>query len=793
MAEFVSRVDGRARVVRGRCLSYGEGITFWAIGEIVRDLAGIRDEDSVERARELIEAHVAGSVNGPVAAAKIAQLLGLAEGVATAEETAWAIRIFLSARAAAEPLVILVDDIHWAEPMLLDLLEGLPEAVADAPIMLLCPARPELLESRPGWEVAVRLEPLGADDADTLLTSLLGQAPAAVRERLAHACAGNPLFAEELVTMLVEEGVLLRQGGVCTVQGELEALALPAGLHALLGARLDRLAAEERAALERGAVEGEVFHLGAVVELSPPASRSSVTGSLDALAAKDLVRGAEASLGGETAFRFKHILVRDTAYRATAKRLRASLHERFAAWLERAAGERVTEYVEILGHHLEQGYRLRTELGLLDAETRDLGERAAARLAAAGRRATERGDRGAAVNLLGRAAVLFPAEGRDKIEVVLDLVEPLVGFAMVAEAEALVVEASETAALLGDERLVARVDIERIWLIVSAQVGALAETSALDHAERAMPIFELHGDHVGLARAHEIVAMVHYYYGRLSAAAAASEQGLVEAERAHDPRQQGQHRLVRMHAAQGGFTPLDQVADLLEDDLAWARQTGSLGVEAKATLRLSAVRGALGDTAGRDELFARGWASCIELGLEIWAAGFVAVWIWELTDDPAIAEARLRASYRVLDGAGKRRILSTVAAILAECLHRQGRHDEAEQMLEVAAEAGDDDDLMTQVRLCAGRALLLATRGSADEAAALAREGVALAGETEYVYLHGDSLLALGEVLRITGRRDEAADAFREAAVLWQAKGAVTSERAARATLAALGEWIVAE
>jgi tetratricopeptide (TPR) repeat protein len=287
--------------------------------------------------------------------------------------------------------------------------------------------------------------------------------------------------------------------------------------------------------------------------------------------------------------------------------------------------------------------------------------------------------------------------------------------------------------------------------------------------------------------------MVHYYYGRLSAAAAASEQGLLQAERAHDTRQQGQHRLVRMHAAQGGFTSLDQVADLLEDDLAWARQTGSLGVEAKATLRLSAVRGALGDAAGRDELFARGWASCAELGLEIWAAGFVAMWIWELTDEPEIAEVRLRESYRVLAAAGKRRILSTVAAILAECLRRQGRHDEAEQMLDVAAEAGDDDDLMTQVRLCAGRALLLATRGNGGEAAALARKGVALAGETEYVYLRGDSLLALGEVLRIAGRRDEAADAFREAAVLWRAKRAVTSERAARAALTGLGEWIVAE
>ena len=136
--------------------------------------------------------------------------------------------------------------------------------------------------------------------------------------------------------------------------------------------------------------------------------------------------------------------------------------------------------------------------------------------------------------------------------------------------------------------------------------------------------------------------MVHYYYGGLSEAALASEQGLVHAERAHDLQRQAQHRLVRMHSAQGGFTPLGQVNDLLVDDLDWARQTGSLEVEAKATMRLSAVRGALGDPTGRDELFARGTSACSELGLDNWAAGFNAIWIWGLTDDPAVAEARLR-------------------------------------------------------------------------------------------------------------------------------------------------------
>ena len=282
--------------------------------------------------------------------------------------------------------------------------------------------------------------------------------------------------------------------------------------------------------------------------------------------------------------------------------------------------------------------------------------------------------------------------------------------------------------------------------------------------------------------------MVHYYFGRLSEAASASEQGLVHAERAHDLQRQAQHRLIRMHAAQGGFTPLRQVNDLLVDDLDWARQTGSLEVEAKATMRLSAVRGALGDPAGRDELFARGTSACGELGLDNWAAGFNAIWIWGLTDDPAVAEARLRASYDLLAVIGPRKRLSTVAAILSDCLYRQGRDEEAEKMLDEAADATDDDDLMTQVRLRTGRARLLAKRGNGDEAVTVAREGVALAAETEYVHLRGDSLLALGDVLETAGRPEEAAGAIREALSLWKAKGALASERSARSRLDDLGD-----
>jgi class 3 adenylate cyclase/tetratricopeptide (TPR) repeat protein len=786
-AEFVSRIRDRARVVRGTCLSYGEGITFWAVGEIVRELAGIHDDHSPAEALALIESQVEGEANGPVVAANLAQLLGIAEGSATGPETAWAFRQFLVAQARSRPLVVVFDDIHWAEPALRDLLVGLPGAVSEAPILLLCLARPELLEARPPWPVAVSLEPLGDGEVGALLASLLGEVPAQVVERLVRASAGNPLFSEELVATLLEEGVLRVEAGVCVVRGDLDTLALPASVQGLLGARLDRLAADARATLERGAVEGELFHRGAVAELSAPAARPAVPSLLDGLAAKDLVRPAESAFVDDAAYRFKHILVRDSAYQATAKRLRATLHEEFAGWLERAVGARVTEYEEILGHHLEQAYRYRAELGPIDDETRALGERAGVRLAAAGRRAHGRGDLGAVANLLGRAVALLARGSRDRIEVVLTLVEALADFVRLDEAEQLLDEAAEDAGRLEDERLAAHVELERAWLAVHANAERSVEMGVLATAERVIPIFERLGDDIGISRALEVVAIVDLYYGRLSEMAAASEQGYLHAERAHDTQAQGKHRLGRMAAEHWGPTPLDQTEELLEQSLEWARRTGSLGVEAKAMVRLGTVRALRGDRAGGNRLFARGMAACDEIGARIWAYQELGCWIWALTDDLGLAEARLRETSVVLAEAGRRGVLSTVAAILAECMYRQGRYEESSALLDEASEKAADDDVATRVFVRTGRAKLCTQRGQGHEAVALAAEAVALAAATEIVDLRGDSLLGLAEVLRGVGRIGEAAKPLQEAIALWDRKRNVIYAEKARALLAELG------
>jgi class 3 adenylate cyclase/tetratricopeptide (TPR) repeat protein len=786
-AELIERIGAQARFLRGHCLSYGEGITYWAVGEIVREAAAIHDEHTPEEARSRIVALLEDEPNGRVIAARLAQLLGLAEGIATAPETAWAIRRFLAAQARRRPLCLLVDDIHWAEAPLLDLLSDLQSAVDDAAIFLLCLARRDLLEVRPDWDVTVELEPLSTGHVDSLLTSLLGDAnvPDAVRTRVSRASTGNPLFVEELVGMLVDDDVLRREDGSWVLERDLERVALPASLSALLGARLDRLDRDARDALERGAIEGEVFHRGSVVELSSQDSRLHVAAHLERLARKDFIRAAEASFVDEAAFRFRHILIRDAAYGATAKKLRADLHERFADWLERIAGNRVTEYEEILGYHLEQAFRYREELGPVDDTGRDLAERAADRLAAAGRRALKRGDLEAAVNLLSRASALLPAETRERIALVPALAEALWETARLKEAERLLEDGIEAAVALGDEYLHALVRVQRASF--KAHIDPIGWSDrALSEAQWAISVFERVGEDSALARAWEAVSAVHWLRGELADARTTAERGLAHAERAGDERLQGSLQIAATAPAYFGLTPLEEATGLLEHHLEWARRTGSLWVEALGVQAVGTHEAARGNLATAIELIQRGMSMMSELGMRLYAAGVVANWIWFVTDDPVEVEERLRESYETLLEAGDRGVVGTVAAELGEALYRQGRYADAEEMARAAGETGATDDVVLQVQVRAVRAKLLARRECFDEAEALAREAVGRAFEQEFVDARGSALLALAEVLRLSGRADEAAETLEQALALWEAKGNVVLAARTRALLAEL-------
>jgi predicted ATPase len=370
-AEALASIE--ARVVRGRCLPYGAGITYWPVVEVIKQL-GVMPAD-------------------PAAATAIRSLLGESDAGTSAEEIGWAFRKLLEEQA---PLVVVFDDIQWGEETFLDLIEHVALLSSGAPMLLLCMARPELLDSRPSWPVTIRLEPLDAADAESLIGPAVSEG---LRARIAAAAAGNPFFISEMLTMTQEA-----QAG--------DDVEVPASLKALLAARLDQLDPAERRVLECGSVEGEVFHRGAVQALTP--EEAQVTPRLAALVRRELIRSDRPQFAGEDGFRFRHLLIRDTAYDALPKTARAELHQRFAQWLDEH-GRELVEREEIVGYHLEQAAQCLASLGQPD---HGLAAEAAARLAAAGRRARWQLDRRTARSLLQRAVDL---SDHPDVHVVVDL------------------------------------------------------------------------------------------------------------------------------------------------------------------------------------------------------------------------------------------------------------------------------------------------------------------------------------------------------------------------------------
>ena len=339
--EFLSSVG--ARVVRGHCVPYGEGITYLPVVEVLKQLDALPSD--------------------PAAAEALRSLLRETEHATSAEEIAWAVSRALEEQA---PLVVVFDDIHWGEETFLDLIDGVALLSSRAPLLLLCLARPELTDRRPEWPVALRLRPLPDEEVGELLPDTL---PPELRQKITRAAGGNPLFVTEMVAMASESD---------------NDVVVPPTLQALMAARLDHLPGPERSVLELGAVEGEVFHRGTVQALS---EESRITPHLASLVRKELISPERSSFPGDDAFRFRHLLIRDATYEALPKSTRAELHKRCADWLEER-GLDLVEQDEVIGYHLERASRCNDELGKADPE---LARRAGDRLAAAGRRALARG------------------------------------------------------------------------------------------------------------------------------------------------------------------------------------------------------------------------------------------------------------------------------------------------------------------------------------------------------------------------------------------------------------------
>lgn len=397
--DFGESLADEARVVAGRCLSYGEGLTFWPLRAIVDGLVGSADDESSAQVQDRIAKLLDHDDDAATVVERVSGALGLTDSTAYPAETFWAVRKLLATAAREQPLVILFEDVHWAEPTFLELIEHLATTTEGVPILLVAAARTDLFDVRPDFGGAVagatklELHPLDAAESRMLIEQLVGDAGAAadLPDRVFEAAEGNPLFVEELVRMLLEQ----RDADV------------PPTIHALLAARLDRLDPAERAVVEAASVVGRSFGGDAILALHESDDRAELDHHLVSLVRKQLIEPDGGRFAGEGTFSFTHILVRDVAYQGILKGHRTELHARFADWLESVSGERAHEYDEILGYHLERAHRYLSELGPLDDRGRELAGRAAGRLGSSGGRALARGDIGPAVSLLERAVSLL--------------------------------------------------------------------------------------------------------------------------------------------------------------------------------------------------------------------------------------------------------------------------------------------------------------------------------------------------------------------------------------------------
>jgi class 3 adenylate cyclase/tetratricopeptide (TPR) repeat protein len=756
VTELCARVGDRATTLVGRCLPYGDGITFWPLELLVADAGGV---DTVRRV-------LADEEDGDAVAARLLGAIGAAPS--SGEETFWAVRRFLEALARTAPLLVVFEDLHWGEPTFLDLVEYLIGWCRDAPIVLVCTARPELLERRPGWLTpragtsVVTLERLSDDDADALVDVVRGNAELLpeTRDRIATAAEGNPLFVEQLVMMAAETAV----------DGD---LSIPPTMQALLAARLDRLAPEERAVLERASVIGREFSRRSLAELSSTDDRGRVGALLLSLARKELIRPSS-TMRRDEAYKFRHILIRDAAYDRVPKGVRAELHERFGRSLERDSGDEA-----LVGYHFEQAVAYRRALGQRSAEVEALSADAGRALSAAGRRAFAMGDLPAAMSLVERGADLLPRDAHDRPALLAQLGNAQMKSGEFDRARTTLDDALAQARAFGDRVSELRVTIDMQFLrSFTDPTPAAAENMRV--AERLIPELERLGDELGLARAWYLASESHVIASRWDARAEALERALEHARRAGARGEAGTMTGLLAQALYHGPTPAPEAIARCERFLHDAGNDRALIAGLSSTL--AGLRAMRGDFEAARGLYADALALYEALGLRFRRAAraYIGAQIDLLAGRVEAAEQELRRAHETLVEMGDRAVRPVMAGYLADVLLVLGRDDDARELVDAAAATAGADDLVAHVVWRSVAARLAARGGEHDLAVRLANEAQELAAGTDSLEVRAGAVLAAAAVASEAGREDEARALREEAATLYTEKGNVVAAERVR-------------
>jgi class 3 adenylate cyclase/tetratricopeptide (TPR) repeat protein len=735
--EFSEALDG-ATVLSGRCLPYGEGVTYWPLAEMVKCAAGIVDDDpldvAIEKLRQFCEDEV------------VADLLGLASGVLEAvqaersqQEIAWAAREWAQRVAQEQPLVLIFEDIHWAEEPLLELIEHLVTWVREAPLLVISLARPELLDIRPGWgggrvrATAIELEPLGEADSEELVDALAGEEDLSADERQAVLAKteGNPLFLEETVRMLTEDGA----GGIGRI---------PDTLQALIAARIDRLAPEAKALLQRAAVIGRVFWRGAIERLSP--ELEDLEQPLDDLRLREFVLDEpRSSIRGETAYKFKHVLIREVAYGGLSKSARAEHHRRFAEWLKERAGD---ELLEIRAYHLDHATALLAELD--GSAPVELQREAAEALTEAGLRAFAREANRTARQHFVRSVELEPTLRRRYL------------------AARAAVRLSDLPAVSREmeEVLAAAIEAKDRWtqgraLVTLAEAAVLREAdvqAAEQMIDEALEVLE-DDDLTGRFRALRARATIAWMRGHLE------KQEELMAEALELARQAGRKDFESEAADELASVYLlklehERAAPLIEQAILLAEQSGSAEARGRALRfagQLHLQRRELDDAdaaleAAREHLAEAGAAWSLGRTIQFSA------WVARHKGEAARSERLFRESIRILAPLEDRSTLCESQRGLAALLLQEGRVDEAERFALAARETVGPQDLTSLSTTASTLGQVRAAQGRDDEAESLLREAFDLVDDGEHRMQQRDALEALAQFLRDRGREDEAAE-----------------------------------
>jgi DNA-binding SARP family transcriptional activator/tetratricopeptide (TPR) repeat protein len=759
-AEVVATLVADAQCLVGRCSSYGQDTTYAPLRDVVTTIA---PGDVSARLDELL----AGEPEGALVAERVTAAVGLAsEEGGRVEETAWATRRLLETLARSRPVLLVLEDVHWAAPAFLDLVEHLAD-VGRAAMLVLCLARPELLDVRPTWgggklnSSSLVLDALSQSESETLL-ELLAPERSPSNENggsIVRVADGNPLFLEQLLAAALE--------------GEAE--AVPDSIHALLAARLDRLAPEERAVLDAASICGDAFSTASVTELVGGDARKRLEG----LVRRDLLRPADTPWLGEETWEFRHALIRDEAYGGIPKRRRAALHRAFAERVDRVAGERGMELDELVGYHLEQTVRLREEVGDVDRTLRPLADEAARRLGAAALRAYERHDVVACTSLLGRVVELLRPDSAERTETLLKFAGALMWAGDARRTMQVLDDARASAGRQADERLLARVTVTGHQIGLWTERAAATELVLADIAA-ATEILEQAGDDEGLAEVY-LLQFHALDQGRRRGPEAALERSLEHARRAGSRFFQGMAQSWICITLPGGTVPIDDAIRRCVEIRDGAPNVVTRGAAVSALGELRAMQGAFDE--GRT-LVGENRAVLEELGLRqlVAAHSISRATIEMLADDLQRAAEILTEGYEQLAALGDAYAGAAAAWRLALVLSRLGRDADAEPFARIAAETTprgfwvDAWATVVQARIASGR-------GSLDEAVAAADASLAAMDEVEESRMHVDAWIEIADVWGRVGRPDSRTALLERTAALADRLGYVVAAERVRAAL----------